>query len=86
MLQRLPMRVVPQQSKTKAVTPRSLADVIQRLTAAVQRAQIEEVALNRHLGRSAAYQRGSLSVSMRWDDADTLLHGLKSNATSPHDP
>ena len=64
-------------------TPRSLADVIVRLTAAVSRAQVEEVALNRHLGRSASYQRGSLSVSMRWDDLATLLHGLKSNAPLP---
>lgn len=58
---------------------RSLQDVVRRLTKAVNQAKEREVELNRHLGHADDYCKGSLAVSLRWDDVAALLESKSPN-------
>jgi hypothetical protein len=58
---------------------RSLQDVVRRLTEAVNKAKGLEVELNRHLGHADDYHKGSLAVSLRWDDVAALLESKSPN-------
>ncbi len=58
-----------------------MQDVVRRLTEAVNKAKEQEVEMNRHLGYADDYQKGSLAVTLRWDDVAALLE-----SKSPNDP
>jgi hypothetical protein len=55
---------------------RSIDEVLDLLEREVAHARTRETKLNRRLGYPDDHCRGSLSVYLRWDDAQTLLDGL----------
>lgn len=73
-------RKTSKQSKAR----RSLQDVVRRLTEAVNEAKEREVKMNRHLGYADDHQKGSLAVTLRWDDVETLLESKSPNAEVSH--
>jgi hypothetical protein len=58
------------------MSKKSLENTIYRLTELVEDAKKREVELNRHLGYPDDWQKGSLSLLVRWDDIDLLLKTL----------
>ncbi len=58
---------------------RSLQNVVRRLTEAVNEAKEQEVEMNRNLGYADDHQKGSLAVTLRWDDVETLLESKSPN-------
>lgn len=78
---RVMVRGVKSPSKTsKPHQPRrSLQDLALRLTKAVNEAKEREVKINQHLGYADDYQLGSMSVTLRWDDVQTLLDSKSQN-------
>jgi len=50
-----------------------------RLTEAINEAKEREVKMNRHLGYADDHRKGSLVVTLRWDDAETLLESKSPN-------